>query len=287
MRSAVTSSQMACRAAGSAQLRRPLSSASNSIPRRSSWRLAYSWPFRHSRAVNGKAGAELEEAGPEVLVHEVEVVVVHHRGREVQRGAAEARLRIGLAAGARHAGLLLALADVQHALAAVPLAQVLLGAVVLALALAEADQVDTLVAGEALDSLDEGARHGSHQRRGGHRLAAQAAEERGDAAGGLQLRLVDVAVDAVERLDLEGDVAVDGFGGVACYIHGAGCGRRAPHRTVMIRAPSPERPYGGHGRRAEQRAQPARSLDGTTNIRVALVGLRRSLASSWWAERGI
>ena len=200
MRSAVSSSQMACSAAGPAQLRRPLSSASNPIPRRRSWRLAYSWPFRHRRAVNGKAGAELEEAGPEVLVHEVDVVVVHHRGREVQRGAAEARLRIGLAAGARHARLLLALADVQHALAAVPLAQVLLGAVVLA----EADQVDTLVAGEALDGGHEGARHGSHQRGGGHRLAAMAAEEDGDAAGGLQLRLAGVEVATIERLDLEG-----------------------------------------------------------------------------------
>ena len=133
--------------------------------------------------------AELEEARPEILVDEVDVVGVHHRGREVQRGAAEARHRIGLAAGARHARLFLDLADVQHALAARPLAQVLLSAVVLALALAEGDQVDTLVAGEALDGLHEGARHGSHQRGGGHLLAAMAAEEDGDAALRLQLRL--------------------------------------------------------------------------------------------------
>ena len=64
MRSAPSSRQMACRAAGSAQLRMPLSSASNSIPRRSSWRLAYSWPLRHSRAVKGNQEQNLRKQGP-------------------------------------------------------------------------------------------------------------------------------------------------------------------------------------------------------------------------------
>lgn len=82
-----------------------------------------------------------------------------------------------------------------------PAAQLVLGAVVLALALTESNQVDALVPDEALDGRHEGARRARHQRGGGHMLAAVAAEEDGDAAGGLQVRLVDVEAEAVERLD--------------------------------------------------------------------------------------
>src|SRR6266481_729015 len=46
--------QIRCRRKGSAQLKMPLSSASKAMPFRASCRLAYSWPFRHSLALNGK-----------------------------------------------------------------------------------------------------------------------------------------------------------------------------------------------------------------------------------------
>ena len=189
---------------------------------------------------------------------------------------AEARDRAGLGAGAWHAGLLLALADVKQTLAAVPEAQVVLGVVVVALALVEGDQVDALIAGVTFDGRHKGIRHESHHLGVVHLPIVTAAEDDGDAAGGLALRLVDDRVKAIDHLDIEGDFVGVGVGGVACYYSGAGCGRWAPRRTVMIRAMSPERPYGGDGRKAEQRAQSGRSLDGAANIRVALFGLRRS-----------
>ena len=50
-------------------------------------------------------------------------------------------------------------------------------------------------------------------------------------ARGLQQRLVEVRVQAVDALDLERDLVLDGVGDVAFYSHGAGRGRWAPHRT--------------------------------------------------------
>ena len=51
-------------------------------------------------------------------------------------------------------------------------------------------------------------------------------------------------------------------------------GYGVPTEPLMVWASSPERPYGGYGCRAEQRAQSAHSVGGVTNIRVVLVGLR-------------
>ena len=59
--------------------------------------------------------------------------------------------------------------------------------------------------------------------------------------GGLQQRLVEVELEPVDAFDLEGDMLGEGFGDVACYSHGAGSGRWAPHSTVMIRALSQSR----------------------------------------------
>ena len=157
----------------------------------------------------------------------------------------------------QHAGLLLRLADVQHAFPAGPLAQVALGALILALALLETDQVEALAFGEGLDGADEAARHGGHQGRRGDRVAADVAEEVGGAAGGLQQRLVEIELEPVNALDLEGDMLGNGFGDVACYSHGAASRRWAPHRTVVLRALSLRRLYGGPGRRAEQRLESA------------------------------
>ena len=115
-------------------------------------------PVEAQLGVVGEVGAELDEQRAEVLVAHVEVVGVGHGGRGDQAGGAETRDRVGAGLGAQHARLLPSLADVEHALAAGPLAQVLLRAVVLALALAEADQVEAPLAGEALDRRHEVAR---------------------------------------------------------------------------------------------------------------------------------
>ena len=203
--------------------------------------------------------AELEEERAEVVIDGIEVVGVGQGGGEGQRGEAAAGGGIDLRLGAQHAGLFLRLADVQHALAAGPVPEVRLGALVLALAFLEADQVDVAVPGEGLDRGHELASDGSHQGRRGHRVAADVAEEVGGTARSLQQRLIEIEVETVDALDLQADVVGEGFGDVACYSHGAGSGRWAPHRAVTLRTLSQSRPYGGPGRRAEQRLEPALS----------------------------
>lgn len=59
-------------------------------------------------------------------------------------------------------------------------------------------------------------------------LVAIAAGSDRDAAGGLPLRLVNVAIDAVKRFDLERATADDGFGGIGCYSHAPIEGDRLP-----------------------------------------------------------
>ena len=64
IRSAVSSRAIACIASGSAQLRTPLSSASKAMPRFSSWRLTYSWPFRQNFVLYGKYERNFTNSGP-------------------------------------------------------------------------------------------------------------------------------------------------------------------------------------------------------------------------------
>ena len=70
--------------------------------------------------------------------------------------------------GAEDAGLLLGLADEEHALVALERREVLLGDVVFALALLEGHQVDALRHDEALDGLDEALTHRRDHHRRGH-----------------------------------------------------------------------------------------------------------------------
>src|SRR6266851_899242 len=72
----------------------------------------------------------------------------------------------------------------------------------------EADHLDVVVLGELGDRLAVGVSHGAEQRRGGDRVAPVVVKEVDDAPRGLQLGLVDVQVEAVEALQIEGDVAV-------------------------------------------------------------------------------
>ena len=59
-------SQIACTAAGSSTAANPLSKAVNPIPAFAAWRLAHSLPLRHSLALYGKVGAELQEERAEI-----------------------------------------------------------------------------------------------------------------------------------------------------------------------------------------------------------------------------
>ena len=67
--------------------------------------------------------------------------------------------------------------------------------------------------------------HGIHQRGETYEAEAHVRGEAGRPGGRLVGGLVNVPVRAVDRLDLAGE----GIGDSGCYIHGAGCGRWAPH----------------------------------------------------------
>ena len=91
--------------------------ARTAIARCVSWRFSHSCPFRQSFAAYGKVGAELDEERAEVAVEDVDVVVIGHRGRPDDPGV-RLPLRVPPLLGAEDAGLLLRLADEQHALLA-------------------------------------------------------------------------------------------------------------------------------------------------------------------------
>ena len=61
---ASSSSARRCMSPGSAQLRTPLSRASNATPRFASWRLRYSWPLTQSFALYGKYEQNFRKNGP-------------------------------------------------------------------------------------------------------------------------------------------------------------------------------------------------------------------------------
>src|SRR5262249_37912673 len=99
------------------------------------------------------------------------------------------------------------------------LGMILLSDVVLALSLAERDHGDVFPRDEALDGGDEGRAHGGHEGRGGEGFPAVKAEEGRDAAFGLQSRLIDVEIHAVDAFDLEGHVLVEDIGDRTWYSH--------------------------------------------------------------------
>ena len=172
--------------------------------------------------------AELDEQRPEVLVHEVHLVVVDHRRRRRQPRVRAAH-RVVAALGAHHPRLLLRLADVQHPLRAREPAQVRLGAVVLALETLEPAQIvrNVLQSSAGPDrSLPVG-----RSVRWPRRSAASSAPSAPTTAPGcrgscgrstprpprsLQHRHVDVEVHPVDALQLQGGVLGQHFGGGSC-----------------------------------------------------------------------
>ena len=92
--------------------------------------------------------------------------------------------------GADDFGLLLGLADEQHAFVGLKPREVLLCDVVLALATAKLKDIDALALGEAFDLPDERSTHRRHQCTGGELVATMGAPEPGSTAGVLQYRHV-------------------------------------------------------------------------------------------------
>jgi hypothetical protein len=127
----------------------------------------------------GKIRTELDEERPEVAVEQVEVVMIGQRG-----GPADPRvgLPLGIPAllGPEDTGLLLGLADKEHAFVAFELGEVLLRDVILPLPLFERHQIDALRLRETLDRLDEALAHRRNHHRRWHPHAELRFEEVGE-----------------------------------------------------------------------------------------------------------
>ena len=178
---------------------------------------------------------DLHRAGiglPILVVDGVEVVVVHHRRRVGQPRVGRSGVGAVAALGPQHPRLLLRLADVEDALAPGPVAEVLPGPVVLALAAPERHDVDAVAFGVVLDRLDEALGQRRRQDRRGHRAAVELAEEVRHAGPGLQQGHVDVEVHAVDALEGQRRMPRQDLGDATCYLHGSDSRRWAPHRPV-------------------------------------------------------
>ena len=177
-------------------------------------------PVDAQLGVVGEVRAELQEERAEVVVDGVEVELVDHRRRGGQPRVGVAGGGVVAAFGAYHLRLLLRLADVEDALAAGPVAEVLPGTVVLALAAAERHDLDPVAGGEALDGVDETPGHGSHQGRGRYDRTPHLAEEVRRPRGPLEQGHVDVEVHPVDALQGQRRVLCQHLGDGTCYLHG-------------------------------------------------------------------
>ena len=241
-------------------------------------------PVHTQLRVVGEVGAELHEQRTEVVVDQVDVVVVDHRGARDQPRIGGAGERVVAAFGAHHPGALLRLADVEHAFPTGELAQIPLRALILALAALEADQVYALALRVAFPLVDQAPRHRRHQRRRRHRMATYLTEEVRHAARALQQRHVDVEIQPVDAFELQRRMLAQYLRGAACYLHTQDSGRWAPHWATLRPLSPPCDHQRGSSPQREQRPgsvspPPPPPPTTTTGCSTCLVGLRRSLAS--------
>ena len=127
----------------------------------------------------GEVRAELEEERAKVPVDAIEVVVIDHGRRTHEPRVGASALRVASLDGPPDRGLLLSLADEDHALLAVELGVAGQRDVVLAILLGERDEGNPVLLGETLNARDERTSHGSHELRTGKRLATMKTEESG------------------------------------------------------------------------------------------------------------
>jgi hypothetical protein len=105
-----------------------------------------------------------------------------------------------------------------------PIAQILLHHVILALPLAELHQRYLVLRGEVLQLCHEGAAHRLHQRRRRLRLPAMLAEEPHDPGLVLQPRHEHVEIHAIDPLDRKLHMMAEDIRHALCY-HRPGSGR--------------------------------------------------------------
>src|SRR5882724_4073081 len=156
--------------------------------------------------------AHLQEGRTPLLVQSVEVVDGHPPLHLLEGVVGTAGVGVPGHVGAHDDPLnLLGLADHRHPRLG-HLLEVGGGDIDLALPGWEGDHLDPVVLSEGGHRLAVGVPHGPEQGRGGDGVAPVIVQEVDDAAGGLQLGLVDVAIDAVEALNVEDDVALEQLG---------------------------------------------------------------------------
>jgi len=205
-------SQIFWSVAGSAHERIPLSSASYCDPSQLELALDVLVPIDAQLRVVREVGAELQQERPEVTIHGVEVVLIHHGRRTVQPGVRGSRRRIPSPLRPEDRGLLLRLAYEEQALIASEACPVLRRDVVLALLPLEADDVELLGAGEVFQCPHESLGHRRHQRRRGEPIPPTLAKEPGNPSLGLQDRDHRIQVHAIDPLDLQRHVVTQDLG---------------------------------------------------------------------------
>jgi hypothetical protein len=167
----------------------------------------------------GKIGGELQEERPKITINAVEVVLV-----DEGRGAHDPRVRgschrIPALFRPKDRNLLLGFANEQNTFLSREASSVLSGDIILALALPERDERDLVLLGKALDGPDEALADGVHQSRRGESVPEMRTEECRHSAFGLKIRYVDVEVEAVNPLDLQGDPVSKDLGDALRYTH--------------------------------------------------------------------
>ena len=176
----------------------------------------------------GKVGAELDEQRAEVPVEEVDIVVVDRGRRADNPGIGRPVVGIPSLLGAEDTGLLLSLADEEHAFVAGERGEVLLRDVILPLVLRKRDQIDAGGLGEALHGVHEALGQGGHHRGRRDARPEMLLHEVDDAAARLQRGHIAIEVHPVNRFQFEGHVIVEDFRDTFAY-HGAGApGERGP-----------------------------------------------------------
>ena len=93
------------------------------------------------------------------------------------------------------------------------------GDIVLTLAFAKLNDGNAVLFDESIDLLQEGVGHDAHQRRRRHGLLAMETEEASGLFFGLQFRLIDVEVHAINAFNFQGHVISDDVGNAARYTH--------------------------------------------------------------------
>jgi hypothetical protein len=156
--------------------------------------------------VIGEVRAELQEEGPKVAVHAVDVEVVHHGRRAHQPRIGGIGRFTPPPLGAKHRPLLLCFADEHHSLSLPERPSLLGGHVILALALAERNHRNLFLPGKCLQSRHECFADRIHQGAGGELVATMKTKEAGHPLLALQSRDVNVQLHPVDSFHLQGDV---------------------------------------------------------------------------------